>query len=113
VGFEQAAIPVEKEKEFNELRGAIARVFAPERVEKFLATLKGKGVRIRDLDSVLAKRVLESVDAELKRSGTRAQALYEALTLSDKGQMREFYLGRVEQAPSELRRKFHQVYRDS
>jgi hypothetical protein len=113
VGFERALIPVEKEKEFNQLRDAIERVFAPERVEKFFATLKSKGLRIRDFDAVLAKRILETVDADLKRSGIRAQAIYEALSLSDKGQMREFYLGRLEYAPSELRRKFHQVYRDS
>ncbi|MBZ5569947.1 MAG: hypothetical protein LAN64_19145 [Acidobacteriia bacterium] len=113
MGFEQAAIPIEKEREFTELRGAMERAFAPARVEKFFAALKSQGVRIRDFDSVLAKQVLESVEPVLQQSGARAQALYEALTISDKGQMREFYLGQVEQAPSELRHKFHQVYRDS
>ena len=111
MGFERAAIPVEREREFAELRGAIARVFAAGRVEKFLATLKSKGARIRDFETVLAKQILESVAPELKRLG--AQALYEALTLSDKGQMRELYLVQVEQVPAELRRKFHHVYRDS
>jgi hypothetical protein len=110
VGFKQAAIPVEKEKEFTALRGVIETVFAPGRVEKFFATLKGKGVRIRDFESVLAKKVLERVAPETAE--TRAQALYEVLTVSDKGQMREFYLGKLEQVPSELRHKFHNVYRD-
>jgi hypothetical protein len=108
VGFEQASIPVEKEKEFSELRGAIEAGFAPERVGKLLATLKSKGVRIRDFDLVLAKRVIESA-AQQK---VKAQELYRSLTVSDQGQIREFYLVQVEQVPSELRRKFNAVYRD-
>ena len=92
MGFERAAIPVEKEKEFAELRGAIEKVFAAGRVEKFLAALKSKGVRVRDFETVLAKKILESKAPELKQSGFKAQTLYEALTVSDKGQMREFYL---------------------
>jgi hypothetical protein len=111
VGFERAAIPVEKEKEFAELRGAIEKIFGSGRVEKFLAALKSKGVRIRDFETVLAKKILESAAPELKGCG--AQVLYEALTVPDKGQMREFYLGQVEQVPGELRHKFHSVYRDS
>ena len=111
MGFERAAIPVENEKEFAELRGAIEKAFAAGRAEKFLAALKSKGVRVRDFETVLAKRILEHAAPELKGCG--AQALYEALTLSDKGQMREFYLVQVEQVPGELRQKFHHVYRDS
>ena len=111
MGFERASIPVEKETEFAELRGAIEKAFTPGRVEKFLAALKSKGVRIRDFETVLAKKILEGAAPELK--GLGAQALYQALTLSDKGQMREFYLVQVELAPGELRHKFHQVYRDS
>jgi len=108
VGFEQASIPVEKEKEFSELRASIEAVFAPGRLEKFFMTLKSKGVRIRDFDSVLAKRVIESA-AKLK---VDAPELYRSLTVSDQGQIREFYLSQVEQVPSELRRKFNVVYRD-
>ncbi len=111
MGFEQAAIPVEHEQEFSKLRGAIRNALASERVERFFAVLKRKGVRIRDFDSVVAERVLESVDSELKKAAS-AQALYEALSTSDKGQIREFYLGLVEQVPGELRHKFHQVFRD-
>ncbi len=113
VGFEQAAIPIAKVSEFTALRGAIEKAFAPGRVDKFFAALKSKGVAIRDFDSVLAKRVLESSEAGLKKSRSSAWALYDALTVSDKGQIREFYLVQVEQVPSALRHKFHQVYRDS
>jgi hypothetical protein len=111
VGFERAAIPIEKEGEFAELRSAVEGAFAHGQIEQFLQTLKSKGVRIRDFDSVLAKRVLERVEP-LKQSGAKAQLLYDALTVSDKGQMREFYLVQVEQVPSELRHRFHEVYRD-
>ena len=112
MGFEQAAIPIERQQEFAELRSAIESVFAPERVEKFFATLKSRGVRIRVFESVLTKRVLESVTPEMKKAKASAWALYDALTLSDKGQMREFYLVQVEQVPSRLRHKFHHLYRD-
>ncbi len=109
VGFEQASIPVEKEKQFNELRGAVEAAFSPDRIEKLFATLKSKGVRIRDFDSVLSKRALESAT----QSKVNAQQLYQSLAVSDQGQIREFYLSQVEQVPSELRRKFNAVYKDS
>ncbi len=58
MAFEQATIKVEKEKEFGELKAAISRAFAPENVEKYLKKMASSGLRIRDFDSVLAKRVL-------------------------------------------------------
>ncbi|HXZ33518.1 MAG TPA: hypothetical protein VEH30_14680 [Terriglobales bacterium] len=69
MGFEQAAIKVEKEAEFEELRSAIERAFVPRTVERFLNQISKKGFRARDWDSVLGKGVLEVVDQELKRSG--------------------------------------------
>ncbi|HET7206734.1 MAG TPA: hypothetical protein VFI95_09170 [Terriglobales bacterium] len=110
MGFEQASIPIEKEREFSELRNTVAKAFAPGQVEKYLATLKSKGVRIRDFESVLAKKALQRAAPELK--GIEAQGLYQSLTVSDRAQMREFYLVQVEQVPSELRRKYHQLYQD-
>ncbi len=113
MGFEQAEIPIERQKEFSQLRGAIERAFAPACVERFFAALKRKNLRIRDFDSLLSGRIFESVDPELKQGGATAQALYGALAVSDQGQVREFYLVQVEQVPGELRHKFHHVYRDS
>ena len=113
MGFEQATIPIERREEFAELRGVIERVFATQRLEKFLATLKSKGVRIRDFESVLKKQALERAEPEMQKAGSTAEKLYRSLTVSDQGQMREFYLGQVEQVPPELRHKFHQLYRDS
>ncbi|MGI9102455.1 MAG: hypothetical protein ACR2IF_08405 [Terriglobales bacterium] len=113
MGFEQAAIPIQKGKEFGELIGAIEKVFAPGYVEKFLAAAKSKGVRVRDWQAVLAKRVLERLEPGLKKPGRGARQLYEALAVSDQGQVREFYLSQVERVPGELRHKFRSVYLDA
>ena len=109
VSFQQVAIRVEKEKEFEELKGAIDRALAPDRVEKFLKRVRRSGARIRDLEVILARGVFEKVDGTLAKLG--AQKLYQALTVSDQAQMREFYLSRVEEVEPGLRTKFQQLYR--
>jgi hypothetical protein len=109
VSFQQVAIRVEKEKEFEELRGAIDRAFGPETVEKFLKQVRKSGARIRHLEAILARGVFERVDDALAKLG--AQTLYQALTVSDQAQMRELYLPRVEEVEPELRRKFQKLYR--
>ena len=108
MAFEQATIKVEKEKEFEELKAAIRRAFAPENVEKYLKKVASAGLRIRDFDSVLAKRVLEQVTALGK--GQSARDLYAVLTLTDQAQMKEFYLSKIEEASPELRAKFQKLY---
>jgi hypothetical protein len=106
MAFEQATIKVEKEKEFGELKAAISRAFAAENVEKYLKKMASTGLRIRDFDLVLAKRVLEQVGA-LPGS---AKDLYSALTLTDQAQMKEFYLSKIEEASPELRAKYQKLY---
>jgi hypothetical protein len=106
MAFEQATIKVEKEKEFGELKAAISRAFAPESVEKYLKKMASAGLRIRDFDLVLAKRVLEQVGA---LSGS-AKDLYAALTVTDQAQMKEFYLSKIEEAGPELRAKYQKLY---
>ncbi len=110
MGFEQAVIKVEKESEFAELKGAIERTFAVGNVEKFLKRLESRGIRIRNFDGVLEKQAIEYVDGGLKQTGKSAKALYEALPLSDQGQMRELYLSKLEQVDAPLRHKFHKVF---
>lgn len=105
--FEQATIKVEKEKEFEELKSAINRAFAPEAVEKYLKRVASAGLRIRDFDSVLAKGVLERVGA---LTGTKAKGLYSALTVTDQAQMKEFYLFKIEEVGAELRAKYQKIY---
>ena len=107
MAFEQATIKVEKEKEFEELRAAINRAFAPQVVEKYLKRVASSGLRIRDFDSVLAKGVLEQVGA---LSGQKAKDLYAALTMTDQAQMKEFYLFKIEEVDPELRAKYQKIY---
>ncbi|HKD01016.1 MAG TPA: hypothetical protein VKB77_01240 [Terriglobales bacterium] len=109
-GFEQAAIKVEKKKEFEELQAAIGRVFAPQKIEGFLKRVESSGIRIRDWDAILTKRVLEGHDQVLARSGASAEALYRRLSLSDQAQMREFFLSRIEEVDEALRHKFKRLY---
>ena len=110
MAFQQAAIKVEKEKEFEELKHAINRAFAPENARKYLKKIASAGLRIRDFDLVLAKGILEQVDRTQAGLGQSAKALYDALALSDQAQMKEFCLSKVEEAEPGLRAKFHKLY---
>ena len=106
VSFQQAAIKVEKAQEFARLQAAVEQAFLPDKAESFLKQLDRKGIRVRDFDAVLAKRVLESVGAvELE-----ARQLYESLPVSDQAQMREFYLSKLEGVDVALRHKFKKLY---
>jgi hypothetical protein len=104
--FEQATIRVEKTEEFAALQAAVEQVFLAANVERFLKRMERNSIRIRDFDSVLAKKVLENV-ASAKVDATR---LYQALTLSDQAQMRELYLSRLETVEQALRHKFKKLY---
>jgi hypothetical protein len=110
MGFEQVTIKVEQEKEFGELKGAIERVFRPAQVEKFLKRLEKEDVRIRQWDKVVAVGLLERVDEQMAKS-TTARKLYEALTVPDQAQMREFYLSKLEEVDEKLRTKYRKIYR--
>ena len=107
--FEQAAIKVEKEKEFGQLKSGLVRIFAPDTVERFLKGLQSKSIRIRDFDLVLSSGVLERLDDGFASSGARK--LYEALPTSDQAQVREFYLSKIEEVDTALRAKYQKLYR--
>ena len=107
MSFEQATIRVEKEKEFEELKAAMERAFRPEAVEKFLKRVQGNGLRIRDLNAVLEQKIL---DDQFPAKGSSGQNLYNALTLSDQAQMREFYLSKLEGVEQALRHRFKKLY---
>jgi len=109
MGFEQATIKVEQEKEFGELKGAIERVFRPEQVEKFLKRVEKEGIRVRQWDKVITQSVIERVDDKFGKS-TTGRKLYEALPVSDQAQMREFYLSKLEAVSQELRTKYKKIY---
>ena len=106
MAFEQASIKVQKEQEFARLQAALEQAFRLENVERFLKQLDRKGIRVRDFDAVLAKRVLESFG----EAGLNAQHLYEALAISDQALIREFYLSKLEAVDIALRHKFKKLY---
>ena len=108
MGFEQATIPIEKEREFQRLRSAVDRVFTGPAAEKFLGALKSRKILIRDFERVVSAGLIEKHDPAL---GEPAKALYEALPVTDQAQLREFYLERLEKVPSELREKYSSIYR--
>ena len=110
MGFEQAAIKIEKQQEFAELQAAVEQAFLPEKVERFLKYLDGKGIRIREFDALLSARALEYAANGSAASGLSAWQLYQALPLSDQAQMREFYLSKLETVDVALRHKFKKLY---
>jgi hypothetical protein len=107
MGFEQATIKVEKEREFGELKAALGQVFAAERIVKYLKALDSRNIRIRNLDAVLGANVIDSLGGA--KAGS-ARALYGALSVSDQAQMRELYLFKIEEVEPALRARFHKVY---
>ena len=107
MGFEQATIGVVKQREFDELKAAIEQVFAGGRVAKYLKSLDGRRIHVRDLEAALAANVLDETAGN--RPGIAA-ALYGSLPVSDQGQMREFYLSKIEEVGPALRMKFRKVY---
>jgi hypothetical protein len=107
VGFQQAAIKVEKTQEFARLQKAVEQAFLQDEVEKFLKQLDRKGIRVRDFDAILAQTVLEGFVAE---AGLDAKQLYQSLPVSDQAQMREFYLSKLEGVDIALRHKFKKLY---
>jgi len=108
--YQQALIRIEHEKEYQELKGAIERALDPERMKQFLKLVESNGLRVRDVEAVLAQGLLEKVDESLAKSGNTAQRLYEALTVSDQAQLREFYLSKIEEIEPALRAKFQKLY---
>jgi hypothetical protein len=107
MSFEQAAIKIDKAEEFGQLQRAVEEVLSPEKVKGFLKRLHHGGIRIRDFDAVLVTKTLE---ATMGRADFSARQLYGSLTLSDRAQMREFYLSKLETVDNALRHKFKKLY---
>jgi hypothetical protein len=104
--FEQAAIKVQKAQEYAGLQTALEQAFRPDSIERFLRQLDRKGIRIRDFEAVLAKRVLEGFAG----SGWNGRHLYDALAVSDQALIREFYLSKLEAVDVALRHRFKRLY---
>jgi hypothetical protein len=109
--FQQPVIGIEKPAEFAQLQSALDRIFGANAVEKYLQLLQRKGVPIRDFDRVLREKLLEQADQELAKSGNSARQWYDAVSVGDQAQIREFYLTALEAVDLPLREKFKKLYR--
>jgi hypothetical protein len=107
MGFEQAAIKIDRAEEFGQLQRAIEEALSPEKVKRFLKSLRRGRIRIRDFDAVLVTKTLEVITG---RADFSARQLYRSLTLSDQAQIREFYLSKIEEVEPALRAKFSKLY---
>jgi hypothetical protein len=59
----------------------------------------------------LREKLLEQADRALAKSGKSARQWYDAVSVSDQAQIREFYLTALEAVDLSLREKFKQLYR--
>jgi len=109
--YQQAGIAIQDKVLYGELCGAIDRLFSPERVVAFLKKLENRGLSIRNFETVLAKQLFEQLDEALARSGKKSAEIYEALPMSDRGQIRERYLTALEAVDEGLREKYSKLYR--
>jgi len=105
--FEPGTIKVEKEREFGDLKTAMEKAFAADRVTKYLKALDSRKIRVRDLDAIFAADAIDRASGE--KAGT-ARFLYSSLPVSDQAQVREFYLSKIEEVDPALRAKFHKLY---
>jgi hypothetical protein len=107
VSFEQSIIKVENEREFGDLKAAMGKAFAADRVTKYLKELASRKIRVRDLDAIFAADSIDRVTGDQR--GT-ARSLYGSLPVSDQAQIREFYLSKLEEVDPAVRAKFHKLY---
>lgn len=98
--YEQATIPVVNTHAYSRVEQVLRQVFASAAAEKFLKQVAKDKLRVRDFEAVL----------QAGKLGTGVRAEYSVLPDSDKAQIREMYLRKVEQVAPELRRKYMKVY---
>ncbi len=98
--FEQPVLAVGDQKTFGEVKAAIEQAFGPAEIAGFLKRVDAEKLRARDFENVLDRGLL----------GETAANAYRNLLDSDRGQIREFYLSKVEQVPHDLRARYLKVY---
>jgi hypothetical protein len=98
--YEQAVLPIQDEKTFAVVHGALESAFASARVANFLRSVQRAKLRARQFEAILASGLL----------GSDIAAKYAALGDSDRGHIREQYLSMVEHVDPAIRAKFLKVY---
>ena len=106
MGFEQAAITVEKQETFAALKARVEDALAPQGIDAFMQGVMRAGFPIRQWEKLLSSGLLDKPGSSLT-----AKQMYADLSDSDKGLMREYYLTRIEQVPDAVREKYSKVYR--
>ena len=105
MGFERAEIAIQS-AEFTKLKDIVERALTVN-AEKFLGSVENKGLLIRQYEQILDKGLLNKAVT----GAESAKELYGKMPGSDQGQMREFYLTRLEQVDTALRQKYKKIYR--
>jgi hypothetical protein len=105
MAFEQASIAIQS-AEFEQLKGLIDQALSKDNVSKFMKSIESNGLLVRHFEEILNRGLLNKI---IKVSDS-ALALYSKMPASDQGQMREFYLTRIEEVDIEVRRKFQKIY---
>jgi hypothetical protein len=98
--YERPAMGIADEPTFTAVKQAIESCFAAGTVNAFLKSLERSSLRIREFEQVLTAGKL----------GPDSAAKYAKLDNGDQGQIREFYLAKLEQVDLALRDKYFRLY---
>ena len=79
-------------------------------MESFLKQVRSNNLRVRERRWSVGEAVARKSGRSLGEVGKDGAGLYQALTVSDQAQMREFYLSKVEEVDAALRTKFQKLY---
>jgi hypothetical protein len=105
MSFERAEIAIQS-AEFEKLKKVVSSALS-ENADKFLKSIESNGLLVRQFEQVLDRGLLNKAVS----GAEPAKELYGKMPASDQGQMREFYLTRLEQVDTALRHKYKKIYR--
>ena len=106
--FQQAGIAIQS-TEFEKLKSLINTALGASKVDKMMKAIESHGLLVRQIEEILNQGLLN----EVVRDADPALELYKKMPASDQGQLREFYLTRIEELDVAVRRKHQKVYRYS
>ena len=107
MAYEQAGIAIQS-AEFEKLKKIVNSALT-ENAGKFLKSIESRGLLVRQFEEILQRGLLNNAVS----GAEPAKELYDKMPASDQGQMREFYLTRLEEVDPGLRKKYMKIYRYS
>jgi hypothetical protein len=105
MAFEQASIAIQS-TEFEQLKDLVSKALSKDNVSKFMKSISNEGLLVRNIEEILNRGLLNKAVS----GSASAFELYKKMPSSDQGQLREFYLTRIEEVDIEVRRKFQKIY---